>query len=1162
MKTPVLTHAGLLIFLILAFFQVRHPLCAQDQTVKIPLSDSTLVIRLFQRGLAFYNDGKYQAAIDTAAMAFDMACRLDGDSLTIGRYIASSANVLRFAHLALNHLDEAKYYGHLTLDLRRRFLPPSHPSLATALSGLAQVYLATGDLSTAVSYAEQHLEFNLRLYGNTPHLQTAKAKSELGDLYSRTGRMQAAMELLNSALEILDAIGQTPSMDAITALTNRGTLHGNLGNFKEQLADDERVLTMFLELGFPEDHPKLGSQFLNLANTYNQLGQYQKALEYHYKALENFAKNFPPESLQNAYAHLSISATLSNLNAFDQAISNARKGLEILQAVFPADHPNIAYGFHLLGYRYLDIGDLDLAITNIKEALRIRILNYGEKGGLVGASAGLLGLAYLHRGDYYLALHYHRKQLEIAVLENGPNSGGSFYPYINIGSILAQSGDPDGALPYFNKAIEIGTTFFGHDNPDTWLARFYASNAQVQNGSMYPDDLLALLEQARRIFPPGHAHMIEAQKSLAEAFISKKQFQKAILSLEEGIALIKNNRSLFSPGLAQLWFLKASAHQEMGDPLLTISYCDSAITALKLPKPNINESISDPQILAQVLRLKGQALLSLARNTPSFLEAARNTFNAGIKLINQEFHNLSSPESKKVFMKVAEGMYEGAIEAALWGPEPNAAELEQAFSASEQSRALVLFEAMQENKAALFAGIPDSVLRLEAQLKSLIGTYSRKRDEAFQEGRSEQDSVVIFHAMEIFKYQRKLDSLKLSLHLHYPEYYRLKYQLQPQTIAEIQAGLKPEECLVEYFTGDSAMYCFVVKKGEVKAVRLPNNFPLSQWVEAIQNSITAMGEAQTAGTSLQPALEIYASIADSLYQKLLGPIQPLLTAKMTIIPSGVLNYLPFEALLKGQPERLDRMHTYPYLLNYCQISYCYSATLLREMQAKTHAVKPTRNLIAFAPFANGDTTIWGVLFPEDLGLREGFQPLPYSGPEVLRAVDLVGGYAFLGPKATKKLFQELAPEYRIIHLATHARADDRIGDYSFLLFSEATDKIENKFLFSRDLYTMRLNTDLVVLSACESGRGELQEGEGIISLARAFAFAGAKSMLTSLWNVSDEHTADLMVRFYKYLKSGIPKHEALRLAKADYLKDNKGPLALPFYWAAFILIGDMSPVLK
>ena len=157
-----------------------------------------------------------------------------------------------------------------------------------------------------------------------------------------------------------------------------------------------------------------------------------------------------------------------------------------------------------------------------------------------------------------------------------------------------------------------------------------------------------------------------------------------------------------------------------------------------------------------------------------------------------------------------------------------------------------------------------------------------------------------------------------------------------------------------------------------------------------------------------------------------------------------------------------------------------------------------------------------------------------------------------GEAATKANFLKMAGDFRILHLATHGKANARAGDFSFLVFADGEQ------LFVGDLYNLPLQADLVLLSACETGIGELRRGEGTISLARAFAFAGAKSVVTSLWNVGDQSTRQLMADFYGELKNGQAKNVALAEAKRHFLETNPGLASHPFFWAGFVAIGDVE----
>ncbi len=223
------------------------------------------------------------------------------------------------------------------------------------------------------------------------------------------------------------------------------------------------------------------------------------------------------------------------------------------------------------------------------------------------------------------------------------------------------------------------------------------------------------------------------------------------------------------------------------------------------------------------------------------------------------------------------------------------------------------------------------------------------------------------------------------------------------------------------------------------------------------------------------------------------------------------------------------------------------------------------NLLALAPFFLGksDTLLSRIdtnFLLADLRLKDSLASLPESGAEVAAISKLFKGEAIYGSNASLSRFKDLAPHYRIVHLSTHGKADDRLGDYAYLAFGMPDAQRTFDKLYARDLYNLSLNADLVVLSACETGVGQLQRGEGIISLARAFAHAGAKSIVTTLWKVREKQSKDIVLAFYNYLLKGSPKDEALRLAKLEFLQKNtlKTELLHPFFWASFIGIGDMQ----
>ena len=411
----------------------------------------------------------------------------------------------------------------------------------------------------------------------------------------------------------------------------------------------------------------------------------------------------------------------------------------------------------------------------------------------------------------------------------------------------------------------------------------------------------------------------------------------------------------------------------------------------------------------------------------------------------------------------------------------------------------------------------------------------------------------------------------------YPEYYRLKYDFGTASLEYVQDTLlSPTQTLLEYFVGDSSIYAFIVQKENFDLIELPKDFPLEESIKQLQHGLYGFygkTKSEQTDTLYRQSLSDYIEAATTLHAKLIAPIEDKLGREVILVPDGILGYIPFEALLEAQPSKVSAFDSYPFWYHQHQISYCYSATLLREMKDKVHKNTPKKLLGAFAPFATGnyadirrktevdlqqvDSGLDSIIYKEIITRRDLHQ-LPNSGSEAYLAAKIWDGEAFVGEAATEEHFNTVAGDYQILHLSTHGIADERVGDYSYLAFAEQKDSIENEFLYVRDLYNLQLNADLVVLSACETATGELKRGEGIISLARAFAYAGAKSMLTTLWVVDDEVAKDLTRDFYIHLKQGETKDRALYLAKQQHLKRSDNSRKHPFFWAAMIPVGDMS----
>jgi CHAT domain-containing protein len=275
-----------------------------------------------------------------------------------------------------------------------------------------------------------------------------------------------------------------------------------------------------------------------------------------------------------------------------------------------------------------------------------------------------------------------------------------------------------------------------------------------------------------------------------------------------------------------------------------------------------------------------------------------------------------------------------------------------------------------------------------------------------------------------------------------------------------------------------------------------------------------------------------------------------------IVLDGDLQRIPFEICFANAEDAKDERP----LIHRCAISYASSVCALAK---EARSGKRTRSIIAgYAPTYR--ETIETQDTVEDGGVamlvRSGNYPLPGAAREAQEVVDVFGGDLYDGVLANKATFVETSERYRILHLSMHALPNYADPAFSRLLFSPVAEFNEGQ-MTTGEIRNLNLNAELVVLSACQTGSGQLRRAEGVQSLARAFALAGASSAVTTLWKVPDESSAQIMVSFYQYLKAGLSKPEALQKAKLDYLNNAKFEAQKhPVYWAGFVLSGNPEPI--
>ena len=471
--------------------------------------------------------------------------------------------------------------------------------------------------------------------------------------------------------------------------------------------------------------------------------------------------------------------------------------------------------------------------------------------------------------------------------------------------------------------------------------------------------------------------------------------------------------------------------------------------------------------------------------------------------------------------------------------------LEKVFELSEQNKARIFLESINEYDALQTGVIPQELVKEEKNLRGEL-TYSRELLALEQQKEAPGQDRLNVLENSFFYLDEKYRIFIEELEKKYPGYEQLKQLDDLGKLKEIQQDILDDKTvMLTYHLGASTVYGILVTKNNLQVEHLGRSAKLIDHLEPILNYLKT-----TPDTDQQKYMS-YVTEANHLYRIIFHPFLaniPPETRRLLVVPDQELALLPFGALISEVPQNTSEAHpkSLNYLINQYDICYALSATFLLNDRLKNERRKNKKKLLAFAP--SFDESIAGEVRNCTKNQLPG---LVCSKQEAKAIHGLYDGDLFTGERAAKAIFLEQAGQSKLLHLATHACINEEDPMLSQIWFSD--DYISNYEIFNLDL-----NADLAVLSACNSGSGYIAAGEGVQSLARGFFHSGCKSLVTSLWSVDDCATAEIMTSMYGYLKKGLEKDAALRMAKLDYMQNAENYYALPFYWSGFVQMGEIE----
>ena len=827
-----------------------------------------------------------------------------------------------------------------------------------------------------------------------------------------------------------------------------------------------------------------------------------------------FAQKFisptnPKDALNYVYSATNRAAGLVRMGETLTGIQIYEKVFPVIEKVKSQNPQHISYMYLHAANCYDLLGDYQQSLSLNQKVLRNPQLREIHPLSIFYAQSNI-GFSYLERYELSLALEAFSKLDSIYFIHSSkfPNlHEHSIYLYRGKSQVFHELGEVDSALLYARKAFSL----VHYERASNDQATIYnILGAALLKKKRFKEAYEVLRKSLQLNNPEGEDYFALTSRStymlLADYYISQGQLGQAEQALNRALLLCSRKKA-------------GSSFDSEDYP--------SKFKAL--------------ETLVEKISLYGQPLKLNLKTT------AIKEIHLGKELIHQIRKSFQLMGSKLNLAKLSHRFFEATLLT------PLALNIEDKFNLIEEGKSILLYEALLEQEAQL--GLPHEMKKREKNFKRDLAYYEKSLFDE-QNGEIQNSEKIAALQDSVYALQQRYNSFQDTLESDYPSYYQQKYNLELASLEEIENQLKVNEAFLQYFVGDSSIFVMGIHPEKQVFQRIPFTDSLLSPIQAYLEFLSSPNEL-----SSEERGDTYVQNAHMLYKTLLAPVLSQLPEeidRLIISPDGILSYIPFEALIEELPQEEWRYSDLPYLIHSHAISYTHSATHWLEQQEPSEQIPP-HNWLGFAP-SYEEVQITESVQPLALNrflTRDGSVQLPHAQEEISRISEMIGGQGFFQTSALESDFHREADQYQVLHLATHGLVEDQQPLYSKLVFAPEDDSVYDGFLHAYEIYNMRLPANLVVLSACNTGVGKLEKGEGIMSLSRAFFYAGVKSLLMSLWKVSDESTSELMVSFYEGLKAGEDKDLALQQAKVEYIQNQEIAMkSHPYFWAGFVLKGD------
>ncbi|WCL81344.1 CHAT domain-containing protein [Saprospira sp. CCB-QB6] len=859
--------------------------------------------------------------------------------------------------------------------------------------------------------------------------------------------------------------------------------------------------------------PRVYKELANLALEKDELDQ---ALLLFQRALLSAKETFGEKSIAYASQLNSLATYYYRLELYDEAEPLLLEALKIYKTQNIQDK-RYAAALGNLGALYIELDRLHDALPLMQEAAEIEKALLGEQNIDYATSLNNIGAVYMRLGNFEKSLAAIQQSVAIIKKTKGSSHGSYVNNLSNLAYVYTVAKKYELADAAYQEVLEWVRKNRG-DRSLTYARILYdyailwEAKGDVDRAIAINRDILSIQET---VLGPDSPKLLRSKNSLAIYLFAAQQDEEALAYIDQ-----------------------------------VVRHCTNKSVGLK------DEAQWQQQILEHAPLINTDLLKSLElyytylqRTQPSNYQKRLDQIEqTAISLLENERKNMSAEADKLQSLKTQQKWVVRASEQAM-----TEKDWARAFSYSDFNKTVLLRQHLAQKAGRSLSNLPKEWQEKQRQLEDNWKSIRIAADKTFDA--KQKDSLLI--AANEAKLQ--LEELRLDLNQKYPQAAQLE-EINWLDKTKLQAELQEGEAILNYLVQPSKIYIFLLpKKGNLVAKTIP--IELDQLNKSINNFRKSLSDYPFIQSDSAQARALFLKEGQALYQQLVAPVlaQQKGIQQLLIIPDAALAHIPFEALLNKAPKANSSYAELPYLIKDYAIYYNYSLALWQENNQQ----KPQNNgqFLGVAASYEGQTNQAGALRSmQEQRLRSHLSPLPAARQEIDFLAQEFSGQFLYDSLANEANFKRLAPNFAVIHLAMHGLLRPRQPLLSALAFSENYDSIENNFLEAHEIAKMNLQADLLVLSACETGLGKFQEGNGIASLARSFMYAKVPALLVSLWQVNDLSTAYLMQEYYKNLAAGNSKSQALQQAKLNYLQHAEGLAQHPAFWAAFIQLGNDKPL--